>query len=214
MARLLASAGQYGIKRNGKFGKLSAAERAELNIQKGLYDNPEKITKQMQKDLDALLKETRESVNQKLKALQKYAEQTGRESPSMIPKIETPKDIQGKIREIARGKIFETEETSTVEGTENFFENVGDDVDEIFEDIESEYTDAGEPPIIDRWAIMRRITQLYPEYTQSEILDMVDYLVGTSNLLDNDDITHIIIEHIEKEGRRKSDFENTARKFR
>ena len=216
MPKIFTTAGQYGVKRSGKFGKLSPAERAELNIQKGLYDDPAKVTKQMKKDLDALLKETRKNVNDKLKALQEYADKTGRVSPSMIPKIETPDDIQRKIEEIARGKIFEGEETSTVDGTKDFFDAVGDDVDELFDDIDDipEYGRGDGTQVVDRWNILRRIIQLYPEYTQSEILDMVDYLVGISNLLDNDEITEIIINQIESDNSRRQNFENSARHFR
>lgn len=218
MAKLFTTSGQYGVKRSGKYGKLSPAERAELNIQKGLYDNPETVTKQMQKDLDALLKETQKTVNAKIDALQKYADETGRESPSLIPKIEFPKDTQEKIKEIARGKIFDAEETSTVEGTAEFFDNVGDDIDNIFDDIED--NDEWEKLLEnlarenDRWTIMRRIIQLHPEYTQSEILDMIDEIMSYGFNLTTDDITNMILEYIGDSDKKASDFENKAKQFR
>lgn len=210
MGKLFTTSGQYGVKRSGKYGKLSPAERAELNIQKGLYDNPETVTKQMQKDLDALLKETQKTVNAKIDALQKYADETGRESPSLIPKIEFPKDTQEKIKEIARGKIFDAEETSTVEGTAEFFDNVGDDIDDIFDDLEDESISRE----TDRWTIMRRIIQLHPEYTQSEILDMIDEIMSYGFDLTTDDITNMILEYIGDSDRKASDFENKAKQFR
>lgn len=202
MPKIFKSSGQYGIKRSGKFGKLSAAERAEMNLQRGLYDDGKKVTAQMQKDLDTLFKEIRNKTNSQLAQLRQYEEKTGRSSPSLMTDIYTnPKTNEQKILEILRGKSFLEDETSTVEGTEQFFEELGQD--EIGNDI---------PVEIDRWKIMRRIRDLFPTKSQSEILDTIDELSGFG--LDDDEITQIIMESYNSEQKRTAEFDKNSKEFR
>lgn len=207
--------GQYGIKKSGRWGKLSAAERAEMNIEKGLYFSS-KITRQMEKDLAALLKQTAKETNAKLKALRDYAEKTGRKSPSMfIEDIKTPKEVDLAIKEIIRAKFFNDEETSTVEGTERFFDEAGDDVDDIFDNIENpendDFVESMKWYDHDRWTIMRRIMQVYPNMTQSEVLDMIDEFENSG--MSNDDITQVIIDSLVDMQEKSDNFNNSAHSF-
>lgn len=212
--KIFTTSGQYGIKRSGKWGKLSSVERAELNIQKGLYDNPRKITAQMKKDLDNLLKETAKRVNESLFALREYEKATGRQSPSIMPDIEYPKDIQDKIAEITRGIVFENEETSTVSGTEEFFDTVGDDFEDFFEDVD--FQTGGEyKSKPDRDRIIRRILDMMPEKSSSEVADMVDYVIySTGGIMDDDEITIAVVEMLQGETKRRNNFEQNAETFR
>lgn len=205
---IFTTSGQYGVKRSGKFGKLSAAERAEMNLQRGLYDDGKKITKQMQKDLDALFREIRKKTNSQLAQLRQYEQETGRASPSLMTDIYTrPKTNEQKILEIVRGKSFLDEETSTVEGTKNYFDFVGDDLDDFIESIDNES--------IDRDKVIRRILDLHPEKASSEIADTVDYYIQNADgLLSEDELTIFILETIKNEMNNKTNFDNNAKEFR
>ena len=205
---IFTTSGQYGIKRSGKFGKLSAAERAEMNLQRGLYDDGKKITARMQKDLDTLFKEIRRKTNKQLAQLRQYEQETGRKSPSLMTDIYTrPKTNEQKILEILRGKSFLEEETSTVEGTKDYFDFVGDDLDEFFEEFENAN--------IDRDKIIRRILDLHPEKSSSEVADIVDYYIEKADgLLSEDELTIFILEIIENESINKNNFDKNSKEFR
>lgn len=209
MPKIFKSSGQYGIKRSGKFGKLSAAERAEMNLQRGLYDDGKKVTAQMQKDLDALFKEIRNKTNAQLAQLRQYEQETGRSSPSLMTDIYTnPKTNEQKILEILRGKSFLEDETSTVEGTKDYFDFVGDDLDDFLDEID-------ETGGIDRDKVIRRILDLHPEKSSSEIADTVDYYIQNADgLLSEDELTIFILETIENETNSKTNFDKNSKEFR
>lgn len=205
MPKIFKSSGQYGIKRNGKFGRLSSAERAEMNIQRGLYDESKKVTAQMQKDLDNLFKEIRNEVNKRLAQLRQYEQETGRQSPSMMTDIYTnPKTNEKKILEILRGKEFLQEETSTVQGTKDFFDELENSGAEIPDEVAKHD---------DRWTIFRRLADLYPNYSQSELLDMIDEYMA-ENAFTVDQITEMILAKLESQKEDINDFEENAKNFR
>lgn len=205
MGKIFSQSGQYGIKRSGKFGKLSSAERAEMNIQRGLYDDSKKDTAQMQKDLDNLFKEIRKQVNSQLAQLREYEKETGRKSPSMITDIYTnPKTNEQKILEILRGKEFLQEETSTVQGTKDFFDELESEDIEIPDEIAKQE---------DRWTIFRRLAELYPNYSQSELLDMIDEYMA-ENAFSVEQITEMMIAKLESQKEDINDFEENAKNFR
>lgn len=205
MPKIFKSSGQYGIKRSGKFGKLSSAERAEMNIQRGLYDDSRKVTAQMQKDLDNLFKEIRKQVNSQLAQLRQYEQETGRKSPSMMADIYTnPKTNEKKILEILRGKEFLQEETSAVQGTKDFFDELEKDDIEIPDEVAKQE---------DRWTIFRRLTDLYPNYSQSELLDMIDEYMS-ENAFTVDQITEMLLAKLESQKEDINDFEENAKNFR
>ena len=205
MPKIFKSSGQYGIKRNGKFGRLSSVERAEMNIQRGLYDESKKVTAQMQKDLDNLFKEIIKQVNTQLAQLREYEKETGRKSPSMMIDIYTnPKTNEQKILEILRGKEFLQEETSTVQGTKDFFDELENSGAEIPDEV-AEHDD--------RWTILRRLADLYPNYSQSELLDMIDEYMA-ENAFSVDQITEMILTKLESQKEDINDFEENAKKFR
>lgn len=205
MSKIFKSSGQYGIKRTGKFGKLSSAERAEMNIQRGLYDDSKKVTAQMQKDLDNLFKEIRKQVNTQLSQLREYEKETGRKSPSLMTDIYTnPKTNEKKILEILRGKEFLQEETSTVQGTKDFFDELEKDNIEIPDEVAKQE---------DRWTIFRRLADLYPNYSQSELLDMIDEYI-LENAFSVDQITEMILAKLESQKEDINDFEENAKNFR
>lgn len=205
MSKIFKSSGQYGVKRSGKFGRLSSVERAEMNLQRGLYDDSKKVTSQMQKDLDNLFKEIRNQVNSQLAQLREYEKETGRKSPSLMPDIDKNlKTNEKKILEILRGKEFLQEETSTVQGTKDFFDELEKDDIEIPDEVAKQD---------DRWTIFRRIADLYPNYPQSELLDIIDeYIV--ENAFTVDQITEMIIARLESQKEDLKDFEENAKNFR
>lgn len=205
MPKIFKSSGQYGIKRNGKFGRLSSAERAEMNIQRGLYNESKKVTAQMQKDLDNLFREIRKQVNSQLAQLREYEKETGRQSPSIMTDIYTnPKTNDQKMLEILRGKEFLQEETSTVQGTKDFFDELENEDIEIPDEIAKHD---------DRWTIFRRLAELYPNYSQSELLDMIDeYMV--ENAFSVDQITEMMLAKLESQKEDINDFEENAKRFR
>ena len=205
MPKIFKSSGQYGVKRSGKFGKLSSAERAEMNIQRGLYDDSKKVTAQMQKDLDNLFKEIRKQVNSQLAQLREYEKETGRKSPSMMTDIYTkPKTNDQKILEILRGKEFLQEETSTAQGTENFFDELESEDIEIPDEVAKQE---------DRWTIFRRLAELYPNYSQSELLDMIDEYMA-ENAFSVEQITEMMLAKLESQKEDINDFEENAKRFR
>lgn len=199
--------GTYGIKRSGKWGKLSAVERAEWNFKRGNYfKSDSSITKRMRSDLVELLKETRKRVNSKLDALRKYKEETGNDSPSlewMKDDIKMTTDLDEILLELARARNFEQQSTSTVEGTEKFF----DEVDPRFDEATRFAT------IHDRWTIARRIIALYPMYTISEVLDMIDAEMEANKELTVDEITSNILESLKDYWGAANDFENGAHRI-
>lgn len=205
MPKIFKSSGQYGIKRTGKFGRLSSAERAEMNIQRGLYDESKKVTAQMQKDLDNLFKEIRNQVNSQLAQLREYEKETGRKSPSLMTDIYTnPKTNEQKMLEILRGKEFLQEETSTIEGTKDFFDELEKDDIEIPDEVAKQE---------DRWTIFRRLADLYPNYSQSELLDMIDEYMA-ENAFSVDQITEMMLAKLESQKEDLNDFEENAKNFR
>lgn len=200
--KLFTTSGQYGVKRSGKWGKLTSSERAELDIQRGVYSGQGSVTSQQMHRLDKLLREIKEETNKRLAALRDYAEETGRFSPSIMPDIETPLSIDEKLQEIARGKLFLQEETSTVSGTESFFD-----------EMEMDFSGETEKEAIDRWRIVRRILDMYPSKSISEILDYIDYLSENNPEMTEDEIAVRILEGLQAEQDRTADFEKRAKKF-
>lgn len=199
--------GTYGIKRSGKWGKLSAVERAEWNFKRGNYfKRDSSITKRMRSDLVELLKETRKRVNSKLDDLRKYQEETGNDSPSLMDDIKITTDIDEILLELARARNFELQSTSTVEGTKKFF----DEVDPRFDEATRDKRFA---TVHDRWRIARRILALYPMYTISEVLDMIDAEMEANKELTADEITSRILEMLKDEWGSANDFEKGAHRI-
>ena len=158
----LFSAGTYGQKPSGRWGKLTGAEIAEKMINEGL--RPWNMDKSQKKQLETAYEKFAREINQKALELHKHLQEKGYHSDAFEDLMESggflpekaPTSIDELQTEFTRGKFFET--TSR---------DIDSDYNEEIPDIDGDFID--EIPDIntnDKWKYFRRLQRYSPNIIQ------------------------------------------------
>lgn len=177
---------KYGRKFSGKWGKLNAAERGHLNLMQGIYNKKDvkKISKSEIKDLKALVKTIAEAVAGRYDAII----EAGLQSPATLDLEQSGGYINYEsndpfelLTEYTRGMSFLEDETSTVEGAEDFSKEVAVDAD--------------------KWTILKRLKDIDPTLQvnkgyASMVLHEIEFIIQEQRYT-VDEITSMMIDRLQ-----------------
>lgn len=212
----------YGIKSNGKYGRLNAAERGEMYYKQGKFlgIHGQEPTERDIEDFRAFLKEEikvhyvpRIQDLENTQTLSRSMAYHDLQESGGEPQTDYV-DYYDLVNEYARLETFLNDVTSLPKGVDDWYDSVSDLYGEETENLDDyenseesvDFVDLDETTeraqALDVWTIMRRMKELYPEIAQSdelasETFRQIEALIDEENY-SVEEITFMIINRYEK----------------
>lgn len=182
MAKSLFHKGMYGIKANGKWGKLSGGELINHIVNDGWIPDKNKLDRGQINALERAYEKRARATNKKISELEEYLLKSGNHSHAYDDIQESggkirekaPSDLTDMFVEIVRMQQFEDSETSTPQGVEYFQQEFED---EYMNDADFQTEPNYEMPDLNmKWNYLRRIQDYNPNIIgmYGNISDMLD----------------------------------------